>query len=159
MDEEIKKPIESELEKVTKERDEYLEGWKRAKADYLNYKREERERFASWGKMANEALVMDLLLVLDSLNLGLSMIPGGSAEKKGMLLLRTQMEDILRRYGLAKIEGPPGKAYDPSTEEAVGEVESEYPPGAIAEEREKGYMLGGKVIRPAKVMLSKGQKQ
>lgn len=157
MDEEIKKQSteESELEKVTKERDEYLDGWKRAKADYMNYKRDEAERFASWGKMANESLVEDLLLVLDSLNLGLSMIPDGSAEKKGMILLRTQMEDILRRYGLSKIEAPPGKAYDPSVEEAVGEIDSSYPQGSVAEEVEKGYILGGKVIRPAKVKIAK----
>ncbi len=149
--------LKAELEACKKERDEYLDGWKRAKADYLNYKKEEAERFAAWGRMANESLVADLLLVLDSLNVGLSMIPDGSAEKKGMALVRTQMEDVLRRYGLMRIDSPPGKPFDPTRDEAVGEIESAHPPGSVAEEVEKGYLLGGKVLRPVKVKISKGQ--
>lgn len=148
---------ESDLEKVTRERDEYLEGWKRAKADYLNYKKDEAERFASWGKMANESLVGDLLLVLDSLHVGLSMISEGSAEKKGMVLIEAQLEDVLRRYGLEKLKAPPGESFDPSRMEAVGEIESEHPPGSVAEETENGYMLGGRVIRPIKVKISKAK--
>ena len=164
MSEEDKKPeagTADELEELKKERDEYLDGWKRAKADYLNYKKDEAERFASWGKMANEALICDLLMVIDSLNVGLSMIPEGSAEKKGMSLVKTQLEDVLRRYGLEMLKAPPGKPFDPAREEAVGETESPHPPGTVAEETERGYSLGGKVIRPAKVKISKvkGQKE
>lgn len=160
MSEEDKKPEAEalgELEALKKERDEYLDGWKRAKADYLNYRKDEAERFAAWGKMANESLIGDLLMVLDSLNVGLSMISEGSAEKKGMSLVKTQLEDVLRRYGLEMLKAPPGKPFDPAREEAVGEMESPHPEGSVAEEAEKGYSLGGKVIRPAKVKVSKGQ--
>lgn len=152
------KEAEEALLKCTAERDEYLDGWKRAKADYANYKREESERFASWGKMANESLVADLLLVLDSLNVGLSMVSGETAESRGMSLIKVQLEDVLRRYGLEKIEAPPGKEFDPSREEAVGEEESDFPEGSVAVELEKGYALGGRILRPAKIKVSKSKK-
>lgn len=147
--------LQQELAVCQKECQEYLDGWKRAKADYINYKKEEAIRFSSWAKMSNEALVSDLLLVLDSLTLGLSALPEDGAERTGIMLIRNQFEDILRRYGLEKIKISPGGIFDPLLHEAVGEIPSSAPPGTIAEELEKGYTLAEKVLRPAKVLLSK----
>jgi molecular chaperone GrpE len=146
-----------EFEKLRKERDEYLDGWKRAKADYLNYKREESERLAQWGKLATEGLVYDLLLVLDSFRLGLTTMPEGSDAWKGMSLVKGQLEDILRRHGLEKISASPGKPFDPSHEEAIGEIESDLPEGTVVEEAECGWKFGGRVLRPAKVKISKNK--
>lgn len=150
--------ISPELEACERERDEYLEGWKRAKADYVNYKRDEAERFSAWGKLATEAIVTDLLFVLDSLRLGIAAAPEGSAERTGMSLIRNQLEETLRRYGLQKIAIPPGSPFSPALAEALGEIDSSHPPGSVAEIMEEGYMIGAKVIRPAKVMIVKEKK-
>jgi molecular chaperone GrpE len=133
--------ISPELEACTRERDEYLEGWKRAKADYANYKRDEAERFSAWGKLATEALVTDLLFVLDSLRLGIAAVPEGSAEHTGMGLIRNQLEETLRRYGLQKIAIPPGSPFSPAFQEALGEIDSSHPPGSVAQVMEEGCMF------------------
>ncbi len=145
----------NELELCMKKCDEYLDGWKRAKADFLNYKKEEGERISELIKFGNESIMSDLITVLDSFNLGISLSNDETA-KKGMMLIKVQMEDILKRYGLEKISVEHGGSFDPKMQEAVDEIVSEYPEGSVAEEIEKGYVLNGKVIRPIKVKLSKG---
>ena len=154
-EEEVEEKKESELEVCMKKCDEYLDGWKRAKADFLNYKKEEMERISELMKFGSESMMLDLITVLDSFNLGIS-LSSDEAAKKGMLLIKTQLEDILKRYGLEKISVERGGAFDPKVQEAVDEIISEHPEGLVAEEIEKGYILNGKVIRPIKVKLSKG---
>lgn len=146
---------EGELEVCMKKCDEYLEGWKRAKADFLNYKKEEVGRISELMRFGNESIMFDLTTVLDSFNLGISLSNDETA-KKGMSLIKTQLEDILKRYGLEKISIERGGVFDPKVQEAVDEIVSDYPEGTVAEELEKGYILSGKVIRPIKVKLSKG---
>ena len=65
-DKKISEEPRKNSEKCEKERDEYLNGWKRAKADFINYKKEEAERFREFAKFSNEALVSELIMVLDS---------------------------------------------------------------------------------------------
>lgn len=151
--EELKKKLES----CERMRDEYLEGWKRTKADFINYKKGESERLESMGKFSNEMMIRDLIHILDSFDLGLTVLKEEDAGRKGMELIRSQYEDALRRYGLETIPAKAGDQFDPAKHEAVMEIESSYPPGAVAECIEKGYTLFGKVIRPTRVKLSKGQ--
>ncbi len=153
MDKKEKEP--SELEKCQKEREEYLAGWQRAKADFSNYKKDEAKRFADFARISQEALIGELIAVLDSFNLGLAVSEGDKAAQKGMLLIKGQMEDTLKKYGLEKIDVKIGKTFDPNLQEAVAEVESKEPPGTVVEEVGSGYTFLGKVVRPAKVNLSK----
>lgn len=160
MDEEIKKEenVVTETEQCKKERDEYLDGWRRAKADLINYKKEETERLAGFLKNGNENIIRDLLSVLDSFNLGIMATEKTSPEvMKGMLLIKTQLEDTLRRHGLEKLAVAKGDMFNPAHHEAIGEMHSEYPDGAVAEEVESGYKLYDKVIRAARVRVSKGE--
>ena len=76
----------------------------------------------------------------------------------GLLMIRSQLEDALKRRGLERITVIAGQAFDPSLQEAIGEAESDKPVGTVAEEIERGYLLSGRVIRPARVKLSKGKK-
>jgi len=145
------------LEKCEKERDEYLDGWKRAKADFINYRKEEAERFQEFAKLSNESLILELLAVLDSFDLGITILKDDNPAEKGMRLIRSQLEDTLKKYGLEKIAVKPGDDFNPALHEGLGEVESAEPPGKITEEIEPGYALNGRVIRPARVNLSKGQ--
>jgi molecular chaperone GrpE len=145
---------EAESKKQESERDEYLNGWKRAKADLINYKKEEENRIRQAIQFGNELLISDLLAVFQSFELGLQATKEGSAEEKGMKLIKTQLEDTLKRYGLEMIHAKPGSEPDPQTTEAIEEVESESAAGTVVEEVERGYKLHGKVIKPIKVKVS-----
>jgi molecular chaperone GrpE len=149
--------------KCRKERDEYLEGWKRAKADLINYKKDEGRRFETVVRFANETIVKDLISVLDSFDLALNALEReGKAENgsarltiKGMYLIKSQLEDILKQHGLERVIVSVGQQFDASLQEAIASVESDKPSGTVVEEVERGYMLNGKLIRPARVKVSK----
>lgn len=135
--------------------EEYLNGWKRAKADFINYQKDEARRFEEFAKFGNEALMKDVISILDSFDLAESAHP----DDKGLRIIRTQLEDMLRKRGLEPIVTKTGEAFDPARHEALLAVEShegvEGPPNTIVEELEKGYILYGKIIRPARVKIIK----
>ncbi|MBI4993629.1 nucleotide exchange factor GrpE [Candidatus Wolfebacteria bacterium] len=144
-----------ELSKCQKERDEYLDGWKRAKAELINYKKDENKRFETMMKFSNEALIRDLINVLDSFDLALAALERDGKAEKGLYLIRSQMEDILKASGLERIMISVGEPFDPSLQEAIASVESDKPSNIIVEEVERGYMLYGKLLRPARVKVAK----
>ena len=145
----------NDLEKCQKERDEYLDGWKRAKADLINYKKDEAKRFETMIKFSNESLVRDLIIVLDSFDLALMALEKEGKAEKGIYLIRAQIEDILKQNGLERVIISVGQQFDPSLQEAVASVESDKPSGIIIEEVERGYTLHGKLVRPARVKVAK----
>lgn len=144
-----------ELTTTRKERDEYLEGWRREKADFINYKKEESARLAYIAKFGNEELVRDLLQVLDSFELSLTALEKQGPVEKGVYMIKGQLEDILRRKGLERISVSVGDEFDPRIHEAVSSIETEGRAGTVAEEVEGGYALQGKVIRAARVKIVK----
>lgn len=159
-EETLEKKIEEltlKLKKCEEERNEYLDGWKRAKADFINYKKDEVKRFEEMIKFSGETLIRELLHILDSFDLGLAVLRESDPAGKGMRLIRTQLEDILEQYGLKHIEVQVGDKFNPAREEAIMEIESDLPAGAIAEEVERGYTLHGKVIRPVRVKVAKNK--
>lgn len=145
------------LSKCQKERDEYLDGWKRAKADLINYKKDEAKRFQAVAKFANESLIRELVNVLDSFDLALVSLGAEADQKKekGLYLIRQQLEDILKQGGLERVVVSVGQLFDPALQEAIAQVESDKPSGTIIEEVERGYFLNGKLIRPARVKIAK----
>jgi len=158
MDETDKKNDASgELERALKEKEEYLNGWKRAKADLINYQKEESKRFEEIAKFAALGLLEDLIPVLDSFDLAISMLEKEGKAERGMYMIRTQFEDVLKKQGLERIPFSPGSPFDPKQHEAVGEIESTHPPGTLAEEIERGYVIGGRTVRAARVKLSKAK--
>lgn len=154
---EEKNQQEDELAKCKKEVEEYLDGWKRAKADLANYKKEELRRFEVFAKFSQEALIHEIISVLDSFDLALvsDKIKADPQEEKGLYLIRQQLEDILRKNGLERIIISVGDPFDPALQEAIASVESDKPSGTVIEEVERGYLLNGKLIRPARVKVSK----
>lgn len=146
-----------ECEKCQKQRDEYLDGWKRAKADLINYKKDEAKRLEAIAKFANEAIIIDLINVLDSFDLALVSLEeeGDKNNQKGMYLIRQQMEDILKQNGLEKITVSINKPFDPAFQEAIAQEKSDNESGTVIEEVKKGYILNGKVIRPTRVKVAK----
>lgn len=148
---------DKEMEELKRQRDEYLAGWQRAKADYLNYKKEENARLDAIAKYTSEDMLREMITVLDNFDLGLRALEKAGPVEKGVYMIRAQIEDILKKRGLVRIVLKPGDPFDPAEAEAIAEMESEFPPGTVAEEIEPGYRLYEKVIRPARVRLSRGK--
>ena len=148
--------LKSELVRSEKERHEYLDGWQRAKADLINYKKDEGKRFEEMGQFVGMGLIQELLPVLDSFDM--AMAHGMTPEiEKGILLIRSQLMDVLKKKGIEEIAVSPGDGFNPAMHESMGEAESDHAAGTVANIIQKGYMLAGRVIRPARVRLSKGQ--
>ena len=147
---------EKELEKLKQERDEYLNGWKRAKADFINYKREEDDRMRMLAEYARSAVLLRVLPILDSLSRAEKEIPADQKDSqvvKGFLQIVEQWQEFLKQEGIVVIETV-GKPFNPAFHEAVGE-EGQGESGMIVEEVEKGYMMHGRLLRPAKVKIIK----
>jgi len=146
--------------------EEYLNGWKRERADFLNYKKDEMERIGNILKYANEEIILNILPILDNIERAESELPeglrraeNGSKEAiewtKGFLQIKNQIQEFLKREGIEPIETL-GKLFDPNMMESVESIEKEgIEPGIVVEELEKGYTMHGKLIRPAKVKISK----
>lgn len=144
-----------ELEKIKKERGEYLDGWQRARAELINYKKDEAKRMENIAKFSNEQLVRELILILDTFDLALSALEKDGKADKGVYLIKAQFEDVLKNYGLEKVKISVGDIFDPSLSEAVAMVESDKLSQTIVEIVDDGYYLNGKLVRPARVKVAK----
>lgn len=156
-EEQKKEVIDSQ--KLQQEKDEYLDGWKRAKAELLNYKKDEAKRFEALLKFSNELLIKELLTVLDSFDLAIVSSEKDQNIQKGLFLIKSQLEDILNKNGLEKIKTEIGQPFNPEFQEALAKISSAQPVDTIVKEIETGYILNGRVIRPARVKVSKGQEK
>jgi len=149
---------EKELARLKKERDEYLDGWKRAKADFLNYKKEQRERIEILAAYANEELLQDVLSVLDNLERAEENIPEKKKNDqtiKGFIQISKQLREFLKNQGVEELKAE-GKEFNPEFHEVLGEVEIKgKKSGEIAEVIEKGYMWRGRLLRAARVNIIK----
>ncbi len=161
MREEEKKKVKkliSAYKKQKREKEDYLEGWKRAKADLDNYKRKEKERLERFSLQDKKEFLRKFLPVLD--NFKRAEEEASKAEEKGevvegLLKIKEQLEDILHREGLREIEAL-GREFNPEYHDAIEMVEYEgKESGIIVEEIGKGYLLGEEVVRPSKVKVNK----
>lgn len=150
--------LKQKLADCERQRDEYLAGWQRAKADFINYKKEEIARLEEIAKYGSGALVADLIGVLDSFELGLRAMEKQGEVERGVYMIKAQLEDILKQRGAEKIQVKVGDKFDTAIAEAVAETESDQPEGSIVEEIEAGWRIYGKILRPARVRIAK-QKQ
>ena len=160
-EEKVKNPIteiEKQLEECKKQKEEYLNGWKRERADFINYKKEEIERITELIKYANEGLILKILPILDNCLAAEKNIPDDLKKDehvKGLLQIHQQMRGFLKSQGLEEIKTM-GEKFDPNFMEAVEEIENKDKiAGVIIEEIQKGYTLHGQIIRPAKVKVTK----
>jgi molecular chaperone GrpE len=159
--EELRKKLADSEKKAV----EYLAGWQRERADFLNYKRDEWERLGGILKFAGEGLILKILPILDNFEIVTKKLPDNLINNeniKGLLQIKNQIKDFLKIQGVEEVESL-GKKFDPSFMEAVEEVNpasasaevSAGEAGIVIEEIQKGYKLHGKVLRPARVKTSK----
>ena len=162
--------LKKQLKECQKLKDEYLAGWQRARADFLNYKKEELERIGQLIKYADAGLILKILPILDNFEIVEKKIPANlkndenpegkpsasyGASIKGLLQIKTQIRDFLKSQGVEEIKCL-GKKFDPNFQEIVEEIElKDKESGIVIEEIQKGYKIHGKVLRPAKVRVTK----
>jgi molecular chaperone GrpE len=151
-----------ELEKITKERDEYLAGWQRAKADFVNAKKTWEQNMSEFKTMANEELIAELLPVLQSFEMAFANKDAWEKADKnwrmGVEYIHTQLKAVVEQNGLKEIN-PVGAKFEPTLHEAIRyeETSDASKAGTITSVIEKGYMLGSKLIKPAKVVVAESK--
>jgi molecular chaperone GrpE len=159
LEEDANKACEQELEKKQNEYNALWDKYLRLQADFDNMrKRLEREK-QDLIKFANEEIIAELLNVLDDLERTVNLAEGQkedlSAFLKGIEMILAHLYEMLKRYGVKIIEAE-GKLFDPHFHEALMQVENnELPDHTVVEELQKGYLLNDRVIRTAKVKVSK----
>jgi molecular chaperone GrpE len=154
-------PIKKLKTKVRKNKVDEIEEIKslllRVQADFDNYRKRTQTEKEDFAKYVNTDLVLRILPVLDNFKLALKHQPkdmGSNSWAQGIWHIERQLEQILTDEGLTEIPAL-GHQFNPHLHEAIEEVESKKPPGEIIEVIMAGYRLGDKVIRHAKVKVSK----
>jgi molecular chaperone GrpE len=143
-----------ELEALRNENEELIDTLQRLQADFDNYrKRAQRDQEALVGR-AGERIVKELLPVLDDLERALEAAEKHEEAKleEGVKLVHRQLEQLLEREGLSLVETD-GK-FDPHVHEALLTQPSESEEGSVIEVLQKGYRLGERVLRPARVVVA-----
>jgi molecular chaperone GrpE len=158
---------EAELEAALSERDDYLDQLRRVSAEFANYKKRMAREQVSITERATERLVKELLPVHDDLEravVAIRDVMDGGAEAgagtapqqsvaEGVELVHRSLRAILEREGVVAIE-PDGEAFDPHRHEALLSQPSDAPEGTVVQVVQKGFQLGDRVVRPARVVVA-----
>jgi len=142
------------LAEVARERDEYLDALQRLKAEFDNYRKRTARDQEQLAARAHERLVQELLPVLDDLERALAAAEEHEEAQleEGVRLVHRSLVDALRKEGLVEIETD--GAFDPHVHEALlSQPDDDKESGAILDVLQKGYRIGDKVVRPARVIV------
>jgi molecular chaperone GrpE len=166
--------LKKKLEECEKKSSDYLAGWQRAKADFINYKKQELKRLEDFLKYAEQGFLLNILPILDNFEITEKKLPEelkDEANVKGMLQIKNQIIDFLKTQGIEEIKSV-GEKFDPNFHEAVEQIKekdkepgtimgeedksssSTFPSGQVIEEVQKGYKINGQLLRPAKVKVA-----
>jgi molecular chaperone GrpE len=152
--------IKKALAEAEKKTEEYLANWQRAQADFINYKRRNEQERQDFSRFANAELMLSLLPALDDLERALNSVPPAKSAKhswlEGIRLVERKFKSSLEAQGLTPIKAL-GEPFDPNFHEAVRQDKGKE--GIVIEEFQKGYMLGDRVLRPAKVVVGNGEEE
>lgn len=143
-----------ELEAVKKQLSEGVERMKRLQADFENFRRRTRQEKEELSNMVVQDFIKDLLPMLDNFDRAMAAeATDGAKFQQGVEMIYNQLAEILKNKGLEKIDTTDAK-FDPNFHQAVMRVENpDLEDESIAMELQKGYMVKGKVIRPAMVQV------
>ena len=135
----------------------------RWQADFDNYRKRQERDLADMRSRAGERIVLELLPVLDDLDRAIDHTVASAASGTeldhllaGVEMVRTRILGVFEKEGVEVVD-PFGAAFDPQLHHAVGQREdADLPEHTVVEVYQKGYVLGGRVIRPAMVLVSTG---
>ncbi len=152
--------LTAELEKALEEVETHKDVAIRAKAESENIRRRAEREISNASKFALEKFAKEILAVVDSLEKALEHPVEGEAQtamREGIELTYKLLTDILAKFSIEQIS-PVGDAFDPGLHEAMVMQESaEHEPNTVMHVIQTGYSLNGRLIRPARVIVSKGQ--
>ena len=148
---------EDRLAALAAERDEAIDHWKRTAADFDNFRKRAMRERQELVTLANERLVKDLLPILDDLERALAAAEEHQEAQleEGVRLVHRALAGLLERHGIRPIETE-GK-FDPHVHEALLSQPSEAEEGSVIDVVQKGYKLGERVVRPARVVIAAPQ--
>jgi molecular chaperone GrpE len=144
-----------ELEELRAQRDGLVGDLQRLQAEFANYKKRMLREQTAHAERANEALVEQLLPVLDNFELAFLNLDADEGVRKGIELVYADFLGVLERAGLARIEAA-GEPFDPNEHEAVMHDDGDGEP-VVADVMRTGYTLKGRVLRPAMVKVTRAQ--
>jgi molecular chaperone GrpE len=149
--------LQARIADAEQKRDEYLDLLQRTRADFENYQKRAMREMIQERKYAHGGLAADLLPALDNLDRATAAAKQAgekSSLAQGVLLVQSQLLDILRRNGITPIDAV-GKPFDPNQHEAVMQQPSaDVQPGSVLQVLEQGFLIHDRVLRPAKVIVS-----
>ena len=151
--------LKAQLEEEKKKAEGYLANWQRAAADFQNYKRRTEQERQEVALLANAALIINILPILDDLERALRNVDAhlaGLTWVDGIRLIHRKLQAILEASGVKEITTE-GQDFDPRYHEATMYGEGEE--GKVVAEVQRGYMLGDRVLRPAMVIVGRGAKK
>ena len=150
------KKLRADLKRCIAEKEEYLNGWQKERADFVNYKKQEDDRRANLSESMREHILTRFLTVLDSFNMAFSNKDTWNKVdenwRKGVEYIYTQLSAIFEEYGVKEI-GKVGEDFDPNIHQSIEMT----PTDKIKENHkvsdviQKGYKLGHNVLRAARV--------
>ncbi len=140
------KKLREKLQKAVEEKQEYLDGWQRAKADFANFKRQEVLINADKEERLKSDFIETLLPMLDVLELA---IRHDKTNDPALKMIENKFLESLKSYGVEKF-GAVGDEFDPHKHEALAEQGKEH---KITSVERSGYKIDNKIIRPAQVII------
>lgn len=149
--------LEEQLVRAQADAQKYLDNWRRAEADFQNYKRRAEQERDDSRRFAGISLISNLLPIVDDLERAFGSLDGGLAGLTwldGLRLIYRKLVMLLENAGVKPIDAAQGKPFDPRYHEAVAHIEGE--DGKVLSEVQRGYMLHDRVLRPAMVVVGKG---
>ncbi len=150
------KKLRADIKTLQKEKAEYLTGWQKERADFLNYKKGEDERRAMISESLRERILGEFLTVVDSFNMAFANKEAWEKVdenwRRGVEYIYAQLNTVFENYGV-KAFGEVGEVFDPSLHNPVTMAKAEKPEDdhKISLVIQKGYKMGDRVIRPARV--------
>jgi molecular chaperone GrpE len=146
---------EARIASLEAERDSYLDHLKRVAAEFENYRKRVAREQESTIARATERLVVGLLPVLDDLERAVAAFDDHEADKvaEGVALVHHALKTLLAKEGIVEI-APLGEPFDPHVHEALLQQPSDEAEGTVIDLVQKGFRLGERVIRPARVVVA-----
>ncbi len=158
-EEDLKKTLKKlrvDLKVAKKEKEEYLTGWQKERAEFSNYKKQEEDRKSMFSESMRERILTRFLTVMDSFNMAFANKEAWEKVdqnwRKGVEYIHAQMNTVFEEYGVKPI-GEEAEIFDPNLHESIEMMETEKKEldHKIANVIQKGYKLGDRVLRPARV--------
>lgn len=150
------KKLRADLKIIKKEKEEFLTGWQKERAEFANYRKQEEDRKSMLSESMRERILSRFLTVVDSFNMAFAnkelWEKVDENWRKGIEYIYAQMNTVFEEYGVKAI-GEKGDIFDPNIHESIEMVETDKKEDdhKIAEVIQKGYKLVDRVLRPARV--------